>query len=266
MRRLKQGDSDAFDFLAEEGIETKVLGPMVTRVGGKDGLLFLGDPPSGPRTKDVPRFAGFSASHTVNGHSVILRMTYGHFRFLFTGDLNRQAELDLIKHHARELKAEVFKVPHHGSADFSTEFTKAVQPLCSIASSGDESSAKEYIHPRANLMGALGRFSRSDEPLIFVTKLAAFFSVEGFVSPEFHKMTDAGLTQLKKRGSSKIVDIEKRKRFFAFSRTAFGIVKVRTNGKRLLIFTNCGIDDKKEVYAFTAARVGKLIPVEVVTA
>jgi len=38
--------------------------------------------------------------------------------------------------------------------------------------------------------------------------------------------------------------------FFAFSRSAFGMVKVRTDGKRLLVYTYSGKDDLKEAYAF----------------
>ncbi len=55
-------------------------------------------------------------------------------------------------------------MPHHGSADFSGAFIKMVSPVVSVVSSGDESARKEYIHPRATLMGALGKHSRVDEP------------------------------------------------------------------------------------------------------
>lgn len=118
-------------------------------------------------------------------------MTYGNFRFLFAGDLNEEAEIDLVDHHPEKLRAEVFKVPHHGSADFSTAFMKAVCPVLSVVSSGDESSRKEYIHPRASLMGSLGRFSRLDKPLILlVTEMVAFFEMVGYVDPERHEMKD----------------------------------------------------------------------------
>lgn len=39
-------------------------------------------------------------------------------------------------------------------------------------------------------------------------------------------------------------------RFFAFERTAYGLVTVRCDGKRLLIMTNSGKDDLKETYAY----------------
>ena len=130
-------------------------------------------------------FKGFSASHTINGHSIVFRLRYGGFSYLFCGDLNDEASRILArKHQADEIKlrSEVFKVPHHGSADFSGTFFQMVSPIISVVSSGDESARKEYIHPRATLMGALGKHSRVEEPLIFVTELVAFFNVEGLVS------------------------------------------------------------------------------------
>jgi hypothetical protein len=44
------------------------------------------------------------------------------------------------------------------------------------------------------------------------------------------------------------------------------IVKASTGGKRLLVWTNSGQDDKKEVYAFTADEVGNAKPTGVRTA
>jgi beta-lactamase superfamily II metal-dependent hydrolase len=150
-RRLAQGDDAAFDFLRAgeplaDRMQAEVLGPLVTPVDGAPGLRFLGDPPAdvqidfNPEEPRASVFKGASASHTINGHSVILRLTYGDFRFLFAGDLNAEAELDLLQHHRARLQAEVLKAPHHGSADFSVDFLKAVAPLVSVISSGDESS------------------------------------------------------------------------------------------------------------------------------
>ncbi len=70
----------------------------------------------------------------------------------------------------------MLKVPHHGSADYLPEFLERVSPGVSVISSGDE-GASDHIHPRATLLGALGRYSRPKlpRPVIFVTELAAFF-------------------------------------------------------------------------------------------
>ena len=224
-RRLSFGDDAAFDFLGDD-LQVSVLGPFLTGEGATRGLKFLGEPPRGPRigheSLDVGEagFKGFSASHTINGHSVVFRLRYGGFSYLFSGDLNDEAGRALARRHQLgeiNLRSEVFKVPHHGSADFSGAFLKMVSPVVSVVSSGDETARKEFIHPRATLVGALGRHSRVDEPLIFVTELVAFFNLEG---PS--RLTDG--QKAEERGT-----------FFAFSRAAFGIVKTRTDGNRLLV-------------------------------
>lgn len=241
MRALQFGDDDAFAWIDESELRVEVLGPFRSRVGRTTGLRFLGTPPDGPRIgHDVvdplpAEFGGLSASHTINGHSIILRITFGGFTYLFTGDLNEEAGRTLAsKHYANELSlmTDVFKVPHHGSADFSGAFLQAAAPIVSVVSSGDESVAKEYIHPRATLMGALGRYSRTEEPLVLVTELIAFFRLEGT-----SELTDQA--KARKRGE-----------FFAFSRAAFGAVKTRTDGQRLLVYTDSANVKLKEAYAY----------------
>lgn len=250
-RRLAYGDDDAFDFLREEQVEVGVLGPFLTEQDGVSGLKFLGNPPKGPRVGHESLetgehgFGGHSVSHTINGHSIVLRLRYGKCAFLFSGDLNDEAGRILArKHQAGEidLRSEVFKVPHHGSADFSGAFIQLVSPVVSVVSSGDESARKEYIHPRATLVGALGRHARVAEPLIFVTELVAFMNLEGW-----SRLTD------RKRD-------EKRGEFFAFSRSAYGIVKTRTDGERLLVYTDSGKADMKEAYCYAFDDQGEPVP------
>jgi hypothetical protein len=269
-RRLQRGDHDAFDFLLEDGVKVEVLGPIMTRIGAVEGLKFLRRPPSGPRTGHEsvsvgePGFGGFSASHTINGHSVIFKLSYGKFSMLFTGDLNDEAGRTLAGAHnlgELNLQSDVFKVPHHGSADFSGAFIQAVAPVVSVVSSGDEQTAKEHIHPRATMVGALGKHSRVAEPLVFITELAAFFKIEGFVDPRYHEITPGGRAAAKAK--ERVVDPKKRGRFFALSRVAFGIVMVRTDGERLLVYTNSGKADLKEAYAYEIDPFGKPQPVAV---
>jgi len=256
-KRLQIGDDDAFDFFSEEDLKVEVLGPLTTEVAGKPALKFLGKPPRGPRvghesleTTDLAT-RGLSASHTINGHSIVFRLTYGSISYLFTGDLNDEASRFLTREHNSgkiNLKAEVFKVPHHGSADFSGAFVQAVAPIVSVVSSGDENARKEYIHPRATLVGALGKWSRVAEPLVLITELVAFFNVEGW-----SRVTDKAKD--KKRGE-----------FFGFSRTAFGMVKTRTDGTRLLVHTDSGNLKMKEAYAYSLDKAGLLQSAEVVRA
>jgi hypothetical protein len=253
IRRLSYGDDDAFAFLHDEGISVEVLGPIPTTKSRVTGLEFLGEPTKAPQighpSVAPTRFVGKSASHTINGHSIVFRLTYGRWSFMYAGDLNEQSEMRLIE--AADagrvaLRSEVFKVPHHGSSDFRRDYLKAVEPIVSVVSSGDENSRKEYIHPRATLMTALGKYGRDTEPVLFVTELVAFFETVGWVRNQ-PQVGD-------KRQWSKRTEP-----FFAFSRTAFGIVKVRTDGNRLLVYTNSGQDDLKEAYAYTLNR-GRAVP------
>lgn len=238
IRRLKVGDDKRFNFFNNRKMSISVLGPITTKAKGSTGLKFL----SRPSKSNPGTFTGVSASHTVNGHSVVLRLTYGNVNFLFTGDMNDQSCLMLEDHcekRGRDLKSEILKVPHHGSGDFSPSFLKSVAPMVSIVSSGDESVQKEHIHPRACLVGALGKYSRLSMPLVFVTEMVAFFKME-----DWSRLTSD--SKHKKRG-----------KFFGFSRAAFGIVKTRTDGKRLLVYTNSGKADMKESYAFTISENGR---------
>jgi hypothetical protein len=219
IRRLAYGDDEAFDFLDAEDIKVQVLGPIVDRVQGKDALRFLKTPGS----------SSLSASHTINGHSIVLRLTFGNVRFLFGADLNDESEQRLLARAREEntsLASEILKVPHHGSADFSGEILDAIRPVVSVVSSGDESGAKEYIHPRAGLVGALGRYSRGtvERPLIYVTEMVAFFKKHGLVS--MHKYSKT------RKLTGNAFDVRN-----AYEKTAFGIVHVRTDGLRVLVAT-----------------------------
>lgn len=236
--RLDNSSKGKFDFLNDENIGVKVLGPIISDVDGVPGLKFLREPSKSVEVSDahIAKKGSYSASHTINGHSVILKLTYGNVNFLFSGDLNEEAEDILVGEQENGhsvLRSEILKVPHHGSADFSNAFFEAVNPLVSVVSSGDESEAKEYIHPRATLMGVAGKYSRHDRPLVFVTEMVAFFNLEG---------------------PAKV--IKNNKNIFAFSRTAYGIVNARTDGKKLFLFTHTGKRDLKEAYSFQIAADG----------
>lgn len=79
-----------------------------------------------------------------NNTSIILMVTYGQNRFLFTGDMETTAEKDLTESGA-DLKSDVLKVGHHGS-DTSTgyRFLYEVAPSYAVISVGEGNS---YGHP-----------------------------------------------------------------------------------------------------------------------
>lgn len=79
-----------------------------------------------------------------NNTSIILMVTYGETRFLFTGDMETSAETDLLDS-GTDVKADVLKVGHHGS-DTSTgyRFLYEVAPAYAVISVGEGNS---YGHP-----------------------------------------------------------------------------------------------------------------------
>lgn len=220
MKRLAAGaDLPLFE---TEGVTLEVLGPIEESVGGAPALRML---------HSKPGASGYSDSHTINGHSVVLRLTYGNVRMLFAADLNEESE-ELLRSAQADLQAEVLKVPHHGSADFSAPMLTAVSPLVSIVSSGDEDASQDYIHPRAVLIGALGRASRIPTPLILVTEMVAFF--ENLAAPDRKTAETAGVPQWWRLVRKK----------------EYGIVHVRTDGQRLLVVTRGADPGTVEAYAY----------------
>ena len=97
-------------------------------------------------------------------------------------------------------------------------------------------------------MGGLGRYSRTEDPLVFVTELVAFFATQGWVTDHWHAMTPDGDAAVKRRAD--LVDLATTKAFYSFSRAAFGAVHLRTNGKQLLVWTDSALADMKEAYSF----------------
>ncbi len=74
----------------------------------------------------------------MNDNSVIARVSYGLESFLFMGDAEKNAELDLIES-GINLASDVLKVGHHGSKTSSTKkFLKSVSPNYAVISSGPD--------------------------------------------------------------------------------------------------------------------------------
>ena len=71
-----------------------------------------------------------------NDDSLVMKLSYGEVDILFTGDIEAKAETRLITS-GQDLRAEVLKVPHHGSRTSSTApFIAAVQPKFALFSLG----------------------------------------------------------------------------------------------------------------------------------
>lgn len=98
---------------------------------------------------------------TINGNSVSFMFSYGDFDMFFTGDLNEKSEKDLLAYYKErdresELKADVLKVPHHGSRHNDEGFFKQVSPVLGVASMGKRGFESNWKHPSEDVISFLG--------------------------------------------------------------------------------------------------------------
>jgi competence protein ComEC len=72
-----------------------------------------------------------------NNNSVVMKLSYGKVNFLFTGDIEKEAEELLEIKYGDQLHSTILKAPHQGSRTSSTlKFLKKVSPKCAIISVG----------------------------------------------------------------------------------------------------------------------------------
>jgi len=88
---------------------------------------------------------------TVNNASVVLRATTSAGRVLLTGDVELDAQAELLETNT-DLRADVLKVPHHGSRFSAEDFLVAVRPRVAIVSVG---ARNRYGHPSRHVLDAL---------------------------------------------------------------------------------------------------------------
>lgn len=99
-----------------------------------------------------------------NNNSIVIRLTHGDNSFLFAGDMEEEAEADILDGKV-SVEADVLKVGHHGSRSSSSEpFLDAVAPSYAVISCGEDNS---YGHPHAQTMNTFRRMGikvfRTDE-------------------------------------------------------------------------------------------------------
>ena len=82
-----------------------------------------------------------------------VRVTYGSFRVLFTGDAEAPTERRMVASDPALLEAEVLQVGHHGSRSSTVpEFLAAVSPALAVYSAGADNA---YDHPHPEVLERL---------------------------------------------------------------------------------------------------------------
>lgn len=91
----------------------------------------------------------------LNNYSVAAILTHGNNSFLFTGDIEKKAEKDILEAgYLRDI--DVLKVPHHGSSGSSSDiFLEAVKPDKAVIMCDGQS----YGHPHKKTMNRLVEYT-----------------------------------------------------------------------------------------------------------
>ena len=145
--------SRAFDnfvkYLDEQGVSITIPAPGDNFQLGSANVEVLG---------------AINPSDNPNNTSIVLMVTFGETKFLFTGDAEREEEQDILDM-GFDLSADILKVGHHGS-DTSTiyPFLREIMPEYAIISCGKDNV---YAHPHDNLLSRL----RDADVTIFRTDL-----------------------------------------------------------------------------------------------
>ena len=208
-------------FEADRDLKIRILGPVVKEGPGGKPLL--------PWFKDVGK--------TKNGHSVVLKMVYKGVSVLLGGDLNIPAEAYLLSHYTGMEGVDIAKSCHHGSPDFSELFIQSLDAAVTVVSSGDDES---YCHPRPETLGAIGKYSRGQRPLIFSTELSRS-APERIKYPYvlrqelkgLQKAIDSAATPAQKEKAQQKFDkgLEKIERSVAI----YGMISLRTDGEKVVM-------------------------------
>lgn len=95
---------------------------------------------------------GVNSAEDTNESSIVMKITYGNTSFLFTGDAEREAE-NLILNSGFDIKADVLKVGHHGSASSTSYYwLRQIAPRYAVISVGQGNS---YGHPTETVLSRL---------------------------------------------------------------------------------------------------------------
>lgn len=89
----------------------------------------------------------------INDDSLVMMLYFKRVKALFTGDIEEREGDDLARDYCnlnrsscRKLNSKIMKIPHHGSAHFSSHFVRFVDPEHILISAGQRN--RQFHHPR----------------------------------------------------------------------------------------------------------------------
>ena len=107
-----------------------------------------------------PRKINMLSENVLNNNSIVCRLNYKKFSMLFTGDIEEEAEKEIISEYKSKLEllnCDILKVAHHGSNTSSIqEFIDVVKPKISIIGVGENNN---FGHPSEKVIERLKKYS-----------------------------------------------------------------------------------------------------------
>ncbi len=228
------GHLPAFENKTKDNPSIKVLGPVEFDLNG---------------TPSLRRFDKGDKSKNTNGVSLLLRIDYGKVRVLLTGDLNRASQHALLEDYKgkeSEFACDVCKACHHGSDDISYKFLQTINAGATVISSGDN---ENYDHPRPSIIGAsattgyLELDAKKDTlitPLVYSTELARSIALGSLTKIDLsadHSNQTIPNNALEQ--ATFFIDSKQEVHYKpkVVKNLIYGLVNVRTDGKRILCAT-----------------------------
>lgn len=131
--------------------------PPITRAGVQFEVLY---PPP-----DVVKHKKREPWRTINNNALVLKVCFGGIRFVFPGDIEAEAERELLELGADRLACDVLVVAHHGGATSSTpQFLAAAHPGIAAISVGKNNPLGLPAPSVVHRLQALGcRILRTDQ-------------------------------------------------------------------------------------------------------
>jgi competence protein ComEC len=107
----------------------------------------------GPLQFEILHPGAADSLQDLNESSISLRITFGDFRLVTTGDAQAGAERSMLARQPDRLAATVLRLGHHGSSTSTTVgFLERVDPAVAIYSAG---AGNQYGHPHAEVLDRL---------------------------------------------------------------------------------------------------------------
>lgn len=137
----------------------------------------------------------YESSKTENDHSVCTLLTHGDCNFLFTGDLEKDGENELVKRNDLP-EVELFKAGHHGSKTSSNEsLLSVIKPkivcVCCCAGTSEYTKTKENQFPTQDFIDRVAPYTDK----VYITSV-----VDDDNAKTYKSMNGNIVVSIKKRG------------------------------------------------------------------